>query len=82
MQQVHDRIRRYPGTTFSYAKRAAEAIAEHEGLIDAVERHEEDTAGRLALDHMGRALEIRVMMLDPRQAPSKPSADGTEMTRP
>ena len=60
--------------------RAAEAIAEHERLIDAVECHSESTAGRVAHDHMGRALEIRVMMLDPRGV-ARPFAGDIERMR-
>jgi DNA-binding GntR family transcriptional regulator len=74
MKQVHDRVRRYPGTTFSHGTRAAEAVAEHDALIDAVERHDEDAAGRIAHEHMGKALAVRVAMLDPsRERVAQPS---------
>lgn len=72
MRQVHDGVRRYPGTTFSWPGRALEAVAEHDALVDSIERHEADTAGRIALDHMERARAIRLRMIA-----SAPAAEGT-----
>ena len=70
MRQVHDGVRRYPGTTFAWPGRALEAIAEHDALIDAVAAHEADAAGQIALEHMGRARDVRLWLID-RDHPSR-----------
>ena len=46
-RQIHDGVRRYPGTTFSWPQRADEAVREHDALIDAVAAHDVDLARRL-----------------------------------
>jgi DNA-binding GntR family transcriptional regulator len=67
MRQVHDRVRRFPGTTFSYGDRALESVAEHEAILDAVEARDAELAGRLGLEHMARALAVRIEMLGGRE---------------
>jgi DNA-binding GntR family transcriptional regulator len=63
MQQIHDRVRRFPTTTFSHPGRAAEALEEHEALLSALERRDADEAERLARVHMSRAMQARVAMI-------------------
>lgn len=62
MQQIHDRVRRFPTTTFSHPGRADEALEEHEALLAALERRDADEAERLARVHMSRAMQARVSM--------------------
>jgi DNA-binding GntR family transcriptional regulator len=68
MRQIHDWVRRFgeSDTTFSRPGRAPEAIAEHEGMIDAIEVGDAEGAGRLAREHMNRAREARIAMLRER----------------
>ena len=76
MRQVHDGVRRYPGTTFSWPERAGEAVREHDELVDAVAAHDVELAGRLALEHMGRARDIRLQMIGRDRAPGAPASLG------
>lgn len=66
LQQVHDRVHRFPGTTFSEPNRALEAVREHEDLIDAIVRGDATSAERVAVEHMGRAMAVRMEMLTRR----------------
>jgi DNA-binding GntR family transcriptional regulator len=71
MRQIHDWVRRFgeADTTFSRPGRAAEAIAEHEEIIGAIEGGDADRAGSLARSHMNRAREARIAMLRERSQP-------------
>lgn len=68
--QIHDRVRRFGGTTFAYPRRAAAAVTEHALLLDAIEKHDGDTAERLAREHMTQARKVRIAML--REASARP----------
>lgn len=70
MQQIHDRVRRFPTTTFSHPGRANEAIEEHEALLSALERRDPDEAERLARVHMSRAMQARVSMIQQETRPA------------
>jgi DNA-binding GntR family transcriptional regulator len=63
MRQIHDWVRRFTDTTFSYRGRAAEALKEHEALVDALTRRDPNAAERIARAHMARATEVRIAML-------------------
>jgi DNA-binding GntR family transcriptional regulator len=63
MVTVHDRARRFPGTTFSRVGRPAAAVAEHEAMILAIEERRIDDAERLARQHMANAMEVRIQLL-------------------
>jgi DNA-binding GntR family transcriptional regulator len=63
MRQIHDWVRRFSDTTFSYRGRASEALKEHEALLEAISRRDPDAAERIARAHMTRATEVRVAML-------------------
>ena len=63
MSEIHDRVRRFPGTTFSYPGRAAEAVTDHEALLQAIEARDADQAEHLARTHMARAMDLRIEML-------------------
>jgi DNA-binding GntR family transcriptional regulator len=71
MRQIHDWVRRFgeADTTFSRPGRAAEANAEHDDIIGAIEAGDADRAGRLAREHMNRAREARIAMLRERSQP-------------
>lgn len=64
MTQVHSRVRRFPSTTFAHPGRALEAIDEHVAIIEALEAGRADEARSLAKDHMDRAREIRLKMME------------------
>jgi DNA-binding GntR family transcriptional regulator len=63
VRQIHDWVRRFPDTTLGVSGRAASAVAEHAALIDALERRDPDEAERSAREHMARALQVRIGML-------------------
>jgi DNA-binding GntR family transcriptional regulator len=63
MRQIHDWVRRFSDTTFSYPGRSTTAVAEHDELLAALERRDPEEAERIARDHMGRAMQVRVAML-------------------
>lgn len=62
MRQIHDWVRRFSETTFSYRGRAGEAVKEHEALVDALKRRDSDAAERIARAHMARATQVRIAM--------------------
>lgn len=62
-RQIHDWVRRFPDTTFSYAGRALEAVEEHEAVLDAIARRDSETAERMAREQVVRAKQVRVAML-------------------
>ena len=62
MRTIHDWVRRFSETTFSHRGRAAEAVKEHDALLDALKRHDSDAAERIARAHMARAMEVRIAM--------------------
>lgn len=63
MRQIHDWVRRFSDTTFSYRGRGAEAAKEHEALLEALARRDPDTAERIAREHMARARQVRIAMI-------------------
>lgn len=78
MITVHDRVRRFPGTTFSYGSRPVEALEEHDRMVDAIERREADEAERLARQHMTNAMGIRIQLLRIAEDPARvPVAGGS-----
>jgi DNA-binding FadR family transcriptional regulator len=58
--QVHRFVKRFRTTTFSHPNRAAEAVDEHDALLDAVIGGDADQAEGLARSHMRAALEVRI----------------------
>jgi DNA-binding GntR family transcriptional regulator len=67
LRQIHDMLRRFPGTTFSVPGRAFQALAEHDELLDAIANHDADRAEAVARMHMANAMRARVWMLDGTQ---------------
>lgn len=63
MRQIHDLVRRFPDTTLSYRGRSAEADKEHDALLEALARREPDAAERIARQHMARARQVRIAMI-------------------
>jgi DNA-binding GntR family transcriptional regulator len=63
VQQLHDSARRFGPTTFSLPGRAAVAIAEHRGILDAIDHGDADLAGRLAAEHISHAREARIALM-------------------
>jgi DNA-binding GntR family transcriptional regulator len=62
MRTIHDWVRRFSETTFSYAGRVADALKEHEALVEALKRRDSVAAEQIARAHMTRAMEVRVLM--------------------
>jgi DNA-binding GntR family transcriptional regulator len=63
MRQIHDWVRRFPVSTLSFKGRAAAANDEHEALITALNDRDADQAERIAREHMARALQVRIAMV-------------------
>lgn len=63
LQQIHHRVRRFSGTTFSRPGRPETAAAEHRHLIDAIGARRPELAREIATAHMATAREIRIAML-------------------
>jgi DNA-binding GntR family transcriptional regulator len=63
MRQIHDWVRRFPQSTLSQKGRAAAANDEHDALIVALRERDAERAERLAREHMDRALQVRIAML-------------------
>lgn len=63
VRQIHDWVRRFSETTFSYAGRASSSLDEHDALLEALERRDPEAAERIARTHMERAMQVRVAML-------------------
>lgn len=70
MMTVHDRARRFPGTTFSDPDRPGTALEEHRSIIAAIEDRQADDAERLARSHMSNAMEVRIRLLRTADDPS------------
>jgi DNA-binding GntR family transcriptional regulator len=64
--EVH--IRRYPEPTVSQPGRWEEAVAEHAAIIQAIWGRDEEEAARLSREHMAAARDIRVRMVQAREA--------------
>jgi DNA-binding GntR family transcriptional regulator len=63
MRQIHDWVRRFKDTTVSYGGRGTDAAEEHDALLEAIAKRDPDAAERIAREHMARARQVRVMML-------------------
>lgn len=63
LRSVHDRVRRFPGTTFSHGTRWLAAVEEHEAILEALRAGDPQASHELARQHMTRAREIRIAML-------------------
>jgi DNA-binding GntR family transcriptional regulator len=66
MGQIHDWVRRFPQSTFSFKGRAPVALTEHDELIEAIANRQPEEAERIARAHMENALQVRVAMLQAR----------------
>ena len=60
LQQVHDRVRRFTGTTYSNEERRSAVAPEHEAILHFIEAHDPDGAEAVARQHMKAALAIRI----------------------
>ena len=63
MQQVHDTVRRFPGTTLAVRNRAAAALGEHRAMVEAIAAHDTAKAEAIGRAHIERAMEVRIAML-------------------
>lgn len=62
-REVHNRVRRFEGTTFSHPERWSKAITEHEQILAHIEREDADGARRAAAEHMRAARQVRLVMV-------------------
>jgi DNA-binding GntR family transcriptional regulator len=60
---VHDRVRRFPGTTFSHGERWRLAIGEHEQILEALKAHDPTASGQRAKLHLHNARDVRIASL-------------------
>lgn len=60
---VHDRVRRFPGTTFAHGTRWQSAVSEHEEILGALRAQDAARAGDLARAHMNAARDVRIALL-------------------
>lgn len=63
INDIHDRVRRFPGTTLGYPGEAGEVVADNEALLGAIESHDGDLAERLACDQLSRSMNVRIELL-------------------
>lgn len=63
VKRIHEWVRRFSDTTMSQPGRGLEAVAEHEKLLQAIRARDPEAAERIARDHMSRARQLRVHML-------------------
>jgi DNA-binding GntR family transcriptional regulator len=63
MERIHAWVRRFENTTMAYAGRGLEAVGEHDALIDALRARNPEDAERIARQHMSRARQIRIEMM-------------------
>lgn len=83
VQRIHEWVRRFSDTTMSQPGRGLEAVAEHESLLTAIRSRDPDSAERIARDHMGRARQLRIRMLQSAAMDAYPSASqGPNATQP
>ena len=61
---VHDRVRRFPGTTFAHGQRWREAVEEHGALLTALRSRDPEASAKLARAHMNSARDVRIATLD------------------
>jgi Transcriptional regulators len=62
-QQVHTRVRRFPGTTFAQEHRGGFVLEEHAQLIDAIEARDPELAESIAHAHVEHARQSRITQL-------------------
>lgn len=70
---VQDRVRRFAHSTFEFAGRPDEILAEHQHILDAIEARDPDAAAAAANDHIMRSKGVRLAMLEddgPANAPA------------
>jgi DNA-binding GntR family transcriptional regulator len=77
VKRIHEWVRRFSDTTMSEPGRGLEAVAEHEALLQAIRARDPDAAERIARDHMGRARQLRVRMLQSAAMDAYASASQT-----
>lgn len=63
LQQIHDRVRRFPGTTFVHPGRPRSAVEEHREVLEAIRSRDADQAEALARRHMAAAMTARIALL-------------------
>lgn len=62
LHRLNIHLIRYPSTTLAYGDRWKDVLHEHEELLTAIERGDNDAAHRIAEEHMTGAREVRLKM--------------------
>lgn len=86
MRRIHEWVRRFDDTTMSLPGRGREACAEHDALIAAFRARDPDAAEKIARDHMSRARQLRIDMLQSAatggsEKPGRRKRDGRNPTQ-
>ena len=63
MRRIHEWVRRFEDTTMTYPGRGVAACNEHDALIEAIRSRDPDAAEKIAREHMSRARQIRIDMI-------------------
>lgn len=63
MLQIENAVRRLPSTTYASPERQKSVLAEHDAIIAAIEKGDNDAANDAAIRHMSRAREVRLTLL-------------------
>jgi DNA-binding GntR family transcriptional regulator len=63
LQGLTDAITLLPGTTFSAPGRPETAVEQHHLIVEALERHDSDTAEKAARQHIRDAMQLRLQMM-------------------
>jgi DNA-binding FadR family transcriptional regulator len=64
LHRLHDHLRRYPETTLAASGRWDEALEDHRVLNELIAARDDESARRLAQQHMQAARDIRLSMFD------------------
>jgi DNA-binding GntR family transcriptional regulator len=70
IMQAQSFTRRFGTSTVARKERSADAIAEHERLVDAIEAGDADLAARIAEEHMAAARRIQISLFRARTDPN------------
>lgn len=62
LHRLNVHLVRYPTTTLASDERWEQALDEHDAILEAIDRHDTETARRLAEEHMTGAREVRLRM--------------------
>lgn len=74
---IENAVRRFGRSTYETPGRAAEALAEHAEIIDAIAKSDPDRAADAAINHMRRAQEVTIQTVLRQSQPEERSPHGS-----